>query len=90
MESLKLSIEDEQIGKVLYTFDATIYYEDNGEDSSDKYPSYSEITIKSVEISSDIWAYDMVWELDFQVTDSDQIKEIKESIDWEHKLDMNL
>jgi hypothetical protein len=86
MESKTVSIEELEIGNCLYYFDLIVYYDEDYDAGSDYAPSSSEIEIIDVDFASDVTAFNCVSELEYQVTDKDELKLVMSYIDPYHEL----
>lgn len=88
METLPVTIEDLEIGKIRYGFEAVIYYYP-GNDALD--PTWQEDSeIKQVEMDGELWAYDSETEEDYVVTDPTEKKMVMDWVDWDSVFSKNL
>jgi hypothetical protein len=90
MTTQKLTVEDFQIKKSLYTFEATVHYSETSDPGDYWTPPTYELTIDDVELDSEIYGFDIDTGDSFIINDDQKIKEIMDMVDWESELEKKL
>lgn len=85
-----ITIEDLELGKIRYSFEATVYFSEYTEAQTWDYPGYHTIEIEYTELESDIYAWDAELEEEYTVTDKKEIEMVLDWVDWEGQLEKYL
>ena len=78
-KSTTISVEDLEIGKMLYSFDLSIDYSIEIEGDNIDSPMFSETDIEQYDFSSPVMAFDTETETEYEVTEKAELKMI---MDW--------